>query len=55
MDDRLLDARLRAIAPRIVRTAAHAVIKMDAGDQPAIVPDVPGIALDLSASRTRIA
>jgi vancomycin resistance protein YoaR len=45
-----VDGQLRAIAPGIVRAPVDAAIRMSGEGQPALVEDVPGVALDLGAT-----
>ena len=46
----VLDTYLRSIAPEIVRAPIDAEIAMSTGGEPVLVPDLPGISLDLTAS-----
>ena len=45
------DAAIRAFAPRVVRAATDAAIRMDAAGQPTLAPDAPGVTLDVGATR----
>ncbi len=49
-DPRALDTYLRSIAPEIVRAPIGAEIAMNVGGEPVLVPDLPGVSLDLTAS-----
>ncbi len=53
VDAARIDERLRGIASAIVRAPADAYVTMEDGE-PALVPDVPGIALDLGNSRVAL-
>lgn len=55
IDSEVLDARLRELAPRIVRAPVDASIEMSTDGAPALVQDEPGVSLDLSASRAAVA
>ena len=54
VDPTAADAQLLAIAPAIVRAPVDATIRMDAAGQPALVPDKPGVSLDLGATRAAL-
>jgi len=54
LDREAADAQLRGLAPAIVRAPVDARVAMEAAGGPALVPDVPGIALDLAASRAAL-
>ena len=54
IDGERLDAQLRGVAPEIVRAPADAYVDMDAAGQPTLVPEVPGVALDMTSSRAML-
>ena len=49
-----LDAQLRAVAPSIVRAPANAYVDMGAAAGPTLVPEQPGVALDMTSSRAAL-
>ncbi len=54
VDAARLDGRLTIMAPDITRAPQDAYVSMDVTGQPALVEDVPGVGLDVTASRARI-
>jgi len=55
VDGERLDAQLRGVAPEIVRAPVDAYVDMDIAGSPALVPEVPGVALDMTSSRAAFA
>ena len=55
VDAATLDSRLRAVAPAIVRPPLDATIDMGAPFEPMLVPDVPGVSVDLGATHRALA
>ncbi|HEV2107509.1 MAG TPA: peptidoglycan binding domain-containing protein [Thermomicrobiales bacterium] len=50
----LFQQQLAQIAPSVVRPSSNAYVDMVGADAPALVDDVPGIAIDVTSTRARI-
>jgi vancomycin resistance protein YoaR len=54
VDTAQLDAQLASLAPEVTRAPADARVDMSAEGSPAIVPEVPGVALDVGSTRNKL-
>jgi len=54
VDRATAETQLQAIGPEIVRAPVDASIAMSAEAEPALIPDVPGVAFNLGATQSRL-
>jgi vancomycin resistance protein YoaR len=54
VDETILDAQLQRVAPNVTRPPADAAVVMDAEGGPTIVPEMAGIAFDVTSTRGQV-